>query len=287
MIQWGLSGGNNALGMFQMGAQIGQNLRQRQEDRARDDALRSYASNPQAPNALAPVIQADPRLGLQLQQQRAEQASQQAATQQQQRRADMPILSRLLDHATDETTYQQARQAAASYGIDVSGIPANYDANWVGQQKMLLKAVQTPQGQEALSTAGRQAMDLGYRPGTPEFTQITRQLVEASLAQAYTGSQGETRLYTPQIGGPGQVQGGPQVGTIEEGYRFKGGNPADPSAWEPVMSNEQGGATLSAASQSRSITAEEAARIRQSLGPNGQSAFESWLRDNNIVIGAR
>jgi hypothetical protein len=32
---------------------------------------------------------------------------------------------------------------------------------------------------------------------------------------------------------------GPQPGTIEDGYRFKGGNPADPSAWEQV----QGGPT--------------------------------------------
>jgi hypothetical protein len=32
----------------------------------------------------------------------------------------------------------------------------------------------------------------------------------------------------------GSRSAGPAVGTIEGGYRFKGGNPADPSAWEPV-----------------------------------------------------
>lgn len=32
-----------------------------------------------------------------------------------------------------------------------------------------------------------------------------------------------------------QQQGGPQVGHIEDGYRFKGGNPADPNSWERVQ----------------------------------------------------
>jgi hypothetical protein len=41
-----------------------------------------------------------------------------------------------------------------------------------------------------------------------------------------------------QLGAPGTPpapgQGGPAVGTVEQGYRFKGGNPADPNAWEKV-----------------------------------------------------
>lgn len=33
---------------------------------------------------------------------------------------------------------------------------------------------------------------------------------------------------------PQQPQGAPAPGTIQAGYRFKGGNPADPNSWEPV-----------------------------------------------------
>lgn len=33
---------------------------------------------------------------------------------------------------------------------------------------------------------------------------------------------------------------GPQPGMVEDGYRFKGGNPADPNAWEPVAAGGAG-----------------------------------------------
>lgn len=38
----------------------------------------------------------------------------------------------------------------------------------------------------------------------------------------------------PRAALPGMGGGGPQPGTVEDGYRFKGGNPADPNAWEQV-----------------------------------------------------
>lgn len=39
----------------------------------------------------------------------------------------------------------------------------------------------------------------------------------------------------PELGGAKQPSAAPQPGTVEGGYRFKGGNPADPSNWEPVQ----------------------------------------------------
>lgn len=226
-INWNLAGGgNNALAMFGVGAQMGQNLVDRREQREDRNAL---------------LAQRQQQIDLQTR----EQAQQAQAQQQQQRRADLPMLGKLLDYAQDEPTYQRARQVAQEYGVDVSGLPPAFDPNWIAQQRQVVQLMQTQRGQEALSTAGKQAQDAGYRPGTPEFTTAVRQIITADMAQPYTGAQGETRLYQPDVFGGGQQpqQAGPQPGAVEDGYRFRGGNPADPSAWEPVG---QGGPTQSA-----------------------------------------
>lgn len=187
--------GMGILASFKQGQQEGEQKRYR-------NALGDYAMNP-TPQGLAQIAPYDPQFVMQERQAQAQQQQAQAQQHQQQ----LPIISRLLDHATDQNSYQQALGIAHQYGIDVSQAPPNYDPQWVGNLKQMVAVLGTPQGQEALSNAGKQAVDLGYKPGTPEFAQVTHQLVEAALAQPYTGSQGETRLYTPQIGGPGQVQG--------------------------------------------------------------------------------
>jgi hypothetical protein len=152
-------------------------------------------------------------------QQQLDQQAQQA--QQEQKRADLPMLGRLLGSIRDEPTYQQARQVATEYGIDISGAPPNYDPNWVSSQTQLVQMMSTPQGQAALSTAGKQAQDAGFTPGTPEFVSAVRNIITADVAQPYMGSQGETRLYQPDVFGGGQQA-----------------QPFNPDEWEVV---EEGG----------------------------------------------
>lgn len=228
-IDWNLLGGNNALQMFGVGAQLGGQIRERREEGERKNALAAYATNPSDPKALSGVIAADPRLGIQLQGQQAQRAQQQ----QEQRRADLPMLTRLVETSTDESSYQRNRATAQEYGIDVANLPPLFDPRWRDQQLVTLKALQDPAKAEALSTAGKIAMDMGYKPNTAEFNKAVNDIWKAQEAKPYVVG-GETRLYQPQIGGQGQAVGAPQPGAVEDGYRFKGGNPADPSAWEPV-----------------------------------------------------
>jgi hypothetical protein len=52
-------------------------------------------------------------------------------------------------------------------------------------------------------------------------------LIQARLKQKATG--------VAPGGTAAPAGGGPQPGTVEAGYRFKGGNPADQANWEPVQ----------------------------------------------------
>lgn len=85
-------------------------------------------------------------------------------------------------------------------------------------QKMVTTRKGTKIGrEEAMLLAGMPA-DAVYREGpAPEGTQ----------QQEASSGMGSSATAAPS--------GGPKPGDVEDGYRFKGGNPADPNAWEKVQ----------------------------------------------------
>lgn len=223
-VNWGMGGPqNNALAYFQFGNQLGSQVRERQELRdkqAKEEAgrksLADYAVNP-TDQGFAAAVQYDPRSAIAMRGGVQEQQQEQTK----QRRADLPLIGRLLDHATDEATYQQARTVAQQYGIDTSQLPPNFDPQWVQQQRDTIKALQDPAKLEALSTAGKIAADMGFKPGTPEYNAKVGEIWTASEAKPYVVG-GETRLYQPKIGGPGQAVGGIPPGAIDALKRGEG-----------------------------------------------------------------
>lgn len=60
-----------------------------------------------------------------------------------------------------------------------------------------------------------------------------------------------------------------------------------PQAQPETVTPQGAGAILGGASRSGRITQAEANVVRQSLGPNGQAAFQKWLTDNSIKIIVR
>ena len=69
------------------------------------------------------------------------------------------------------------------------------------------------------------------QPGDDESTITAKQdrlqgLIETARIRA--------RSAYPGAGAQPASGGGPRPGAVEDGYRFKGGDPANPSSWEPV-----------------------------------------------------
>lgn len=129
--------------------------------------------------------------------------------------------TQLLNGVTDETSYQRAIQVARQMGMDVSRLPPRYDPATV--QTMRAQALTV---QQQLAAERDRWVPIGERG--------LLNVSNPEAVAAYQRSQGQS-----------QQQSGPQVGMVEDGYRFKGGNPADPASWEQVGgASPQGGASF-------------------------------------------
>lgn len=127
-----------------------------------------------------------------MEQRQSRDAAEAAQKRQTQRNTQTQQLGRLLDHATDETTYQQSLAAARQLGLDVSQVPQSYDPAWVNQQKLVLQAFDKDGGQQ-LSGLARELQDAGYQQGTPEFAAAMRTALQGKYAPQYTDDEGNIR----------------------------------------------------------------------------------------------
>lgn len=182
-------------------AQVGmafQGAFQAGQERAREiktqQALSDYLKNP-SEQTVQGVGAHNAMLGIKLQgmEQDRQASQQQAATNR------LKNIATLARGVKDETTYQRALQIAQQMGIDTTGAPANYDPAWVAQQAQTYEFFAGEDGQKALSDAGKRATDMGYQPGTPEFSAAVTEIVKAGLAKPYIDEKGQTRLYQPSL----------------------------------------------------------------------------------------
>ena len=123
----------------------------------------------------------------------------------------MQQLGRLLNHATDETTYQQSLAAAKQIGLDVSSAPPSFDPQWVGQQKLVLQAYEKDGGAQ-ISGLKRELIDAGYVDGSPELSQAMLTALRGKYAPQYTDQQGNVRMgQLPALPAIGQTAQAPQA----------------------------------------------------------------------------
>ena len=210
-INWGLGQGNNALQMFQQGAQMGNQLAQRREqaDYRKQQGERQDAAF-------------------------AAQQEDRAAKQQEDSRGQIVKMGKLLAHAKDPVTYAQSRAAAQQLGFDISAIPEQFDPNWVAQQQMIVQAYQDG-GAEKMSATAQELVDAGYQPGTPEFNTQMRNRISAQDSKPFNVGPGEGRYdIDPATGQPRTI-------IAPYGAAPPSAGSSDDDEWEVVPGNGTGG----------------------------------------------
>lgn len=198
-----------------------------------NSALSTYMTDPENPSALSEIARYDPRAAMQLQQgqyQRQDAQRKAQADQQQARIEQMTTTAKLLDDARDEPTYQRSLAAARQLGLDVSSAPPTFDPAWVDQQRMIVGAF-TKDGGSQISGIARELSDAGYQPGTPEFAEAMRGVIQNKYASDYVDEQGNTRRRSALNlgGGSGATMGG------FAGGRFDSSGRQAPSAVAPLI----------------------------------------------------
>ncbi len=150
-------------------------------------------------------------------------------------------LANFKDRALDSTVF----------GVGVPG--ANYAVSGEYQQARqarddFINAELRRESGSAISDKEYERADKQYFPvpGDKPETLAMKEKNRALVVEAMQRNAGPTYAPSPLLGQQGSPQqaasppaaapaGGPQPGTIEQGYRFKGGNPGDPASWEKVQ----------------------------------------------------
>ncbi len=203
---------------------------QQKQQEAQRQALAALAMNPNDPNAQAAAAQFDPHAVMQARTQGQEQ--QQALIEH--HRDNVIKGAQLIRQLNpqDDATWQQALAIAQQAGIDTSEVPPHFDPQYV-QGITALADTFAPARQEGQPNIAKEVAY--YRSiGRDDLAQQLLQNHANPMVPINNGDGTITLARPPMMAGNAPTQGGPPVGTIEDGYRFKGGNPGDPSSWEPV-----------------------------------------------------
>lgn len=125
---------------------------------------------------------------------------------------------RLLPNATGGTLGAAADATAGFFGHATQGAQANAALKTIaGQMTSKMPRMEGPQSDRDVQMYKDMAGDVGN-------ANLPIKIRLAALAQI-------ERLNEKYANNP-SVRSGPAAGAIEDGYRFKGGNPADPNNWE-------------------------------------------------------
>jgi hypothetical protein len=210
----------NVGGMIQQGIEKGQ--QQRQQNMAKG-ALAALVRDPTNQRALEALAQVDPQAAMQFKQQQLEQTK--AGLEQ--HRDNIIKGAQLIRQMNpkDDASWQQTLAVAHQAGIDVSQVPPHFDPQYIQGVIQLADTFAPKAGGDGFTLSpgqvryGLDGKPMASVPGQPRY---------------YPVPPGGKLVLDPSYGGGAPQGGAPAPGTIEEGYRFKGGDPADQNNWEPA-----------------------------------------------------
>lgn len=241
-----LNDGGGFQNALMQGVQYGTHLRQQKQAQEReaavDNAFRGMiAGDPNAVNALAQV---DPRAAYQMKvgQDQSAQVERERQIKIRAAQGDKAAIAELAGVDWDAwTKISQPDKDALKRKVD-----------YLGQAALRISQAPEQQRAQMWDAYVQQGVQMGYGDLAEYQGQYNPQALEALIANAGQVSK-LFELERPQymavpndadlvnVKDPGALKAFgeqraavPQAGQIEDGYRFKGGNPADPNAWEKV-----------------------------------------------------
>lgn len=157
----------------------------------------------------------------------------------------VPEIESLLGTDTKPGTFEalsdmwsQGLDAAGPVGFAIGGGPAEkYQQAKNSLKTIIASYLYSVSG--ATANPGEvetQASVLTPKPGEPKASVDDKKRRISTMVQAVVDAAKGTPIDVgapAPVGRPG-VSGAPQPGAVEDGYRFKGGNPSDPNSWEPA-----------------------------------------------------
>jgi len=200
----------------------------------RRNALSAYATNPNDPASLNALAGADPALAIQVRQQ---QQQSQAAKQEK----DTAMIAALARDAKDPATFDAAVDQVVAMGYpDAAQFKGKFSP---GLRSALMAAGGLKDEASAAPTSLERNYEF-YKRTAPDLAPKYLENQASPLRFVPDGAGGVSVVDPAQFRGPtgpaASQGGGPAPGTVEDGYRFKGGDPARKENWEPVG---QGGPT--------------------------------------------